>query len=184
MPEYKAPLRDIQFVMHEVLKADEHYKAVRGNDDVNRELVDAIIEEGAKFCQNELAPLNRNGDEEGCGFDDGVVTTPAGFKEAYVKYVEGGWPSIAAAEEHGGQGLPNSIGIVMSEMMGTSNWSWGMYPGLSHGAIKTLEEHGTDEQKEKFLTRLISGEWTGTMCLTEPHCGTDLGILRTKAEPN
>ena len=184
MPEYKAPLRDIQFVLHEVLNAEEHYKKLRGNDDVNRELVDAIIEEGAKFAQNELAPLNRSGDEEGCHFENGVVTTPKGFKEAYQKYVEGGWPSLPAAEEHGGQGLPNSLGIVMSEMNGTANWSWGMYPGLSHGAIKTLEAHGTDEQKEKYLTRLISGEWTGTMCLTEPHCGTDLGILRTKAEPN
>lgn len=184
MPDYKAPLRDIQFVMHEVLDAEEHYKVLRGNDDVNRELVDAIIEEGAKFCQNELAPINRSGDEEGCGFEDGVVTTPTGFKEAYQKYVEGGWPSLAAPEDQGGQGLPNSIGIVMSEMMGTANWSWGMYPGLSHGALKTLEEHGTDEQKETYLKPLISGEWTGTMCLTEPHCGTDLGILRTKAEPN
>ena len=184
MPDYKAPLRDIQFVLHEVLDAEGHYKNLRGDDEVNRELIDAIVDEGAKFAQNELAPLNRSGDEEGCGFENGTVTTPAGFKEAYQKYVEGGWPSLAAPLEHGGQGLPNSLGVVMSEMNGTANWSWSMYPGLSHGAIKTLEEHGTDEQKEKYLTRLISGEWTGTMCLTEPHCGTDLGILRTKAEPN
>ncbi len=184
MPEYKAPTRDIQFVLHEVLNVEEHYKTVRGDEDVNRELIDAIIEEGAKFCENELAPLNRSGDEEGCTFEDGVVTTPKGFKEAYQKFVEGGWPSLSAPVEHGGQGLPNSLGIVMSEMTGTANWSWGMYPGLSHGAVKTLEQHGTDEQKEKYLKPLISGEWTGTMCLTEPHCGTDLGILRTKAEPN
>lgn len=184
MPEYKAPRRDMQFVMHEVLKLEEHYQALRGDEEVNRDLIDAILEEGAKFCENELAPLNRSGDEEGCGFEGGVVTTPKGFKEAYQKYVEGGWPALSASLEDGGQGLPNSLGIVMSEMVGTANWSWGMYPGLSHGAIKTLESHGTSEQKEKFLTRLISGEWTGTMCLTEPHCGTDLGILRTKAEPN
>jgi len=184
MPDYKAPRRDIQFVMHEVLNLEEHYKALRGDEDVNRELIDAIVEEGAKFCENELAPINRSGDEEGCGFENGVVTTPKGFKEAYQKYVEGGWPSLSAPIEEGGQGLPNSLGIIMSEMVGTSNWSWGMYPGLSHGAIKTLESHGTPEQKEQYLTRLISGEWTGTMCLTEPHCGTDLGILRTKAEPN
>jgi len=184
MPDYKAPRRDIQFVMHEVLNLEEHYKALRGDEDVNRELIDAIVEEGAKFCENELAPINRSGDEEGCGFENGVVTTPKGFKEAYQKYVEGGWPSLSAPVEEGGQGLPNSLGIIMSEMVGTSNWSWGMYPGLSHGAIKTLESHGTPEQKEQYLTRLISGEWTGTMCLTEPHCGTDLGILRTKAEPN
>ncbi len=184
MPDYKAPRRDIQFVMHEVLNLEEHYKALRGDEDVNRELIDAIVEEGAKFCENELAPINRSGDEEGCGFENGVVTTPKGFKEAYQKYVEGGWPSLSAPIDEGGQGLPNSLGIIMSEMVGTSNWSWGMYPGLSHGAIKTLESHGTPEQKEQYLTRLISGEWTGTMCLTEPHCGTDLGILRTKAEPN
>ncbi|AUM12021.1 acyl-CoA dehydrogenase C-terminal domain-containing protein [Ketobacter alkanivorans] len=184
MPDYKAPRRDIQFVMHEVLNLEEHYKALRGDEDVNRELIDAIVEEGAKFCENELAPINRSGDEEGCGFENGIVTTPKGFKEAYQKYVEGGWPSLSAPVEEGGQGLPNSLGIIMSEMVGTSNWSWGMYPGLSHGAIKTLESHGTPEQKEQYLTRLISGEWTGTMCLTEPHCGTDLGILRTKAEPN
>lgn len=184
MPDYKAPRRDIQFVMHEVLNLEEHYKALRGDEDVNRELIDAIVEEGAKFCENELAPINRSGDEEGCGFENGVVTTPKGFKEAYQKYVEGGWPSLSAPVDEGGQGLPNSLGIIMSEMVGTSNWSWGMYPGLSHGAIKTLESHGTPEQKEQYLTRLISGEWTGTMCLTEPHCGTDLGILRTKAEPN
>ncbi len=184
MPDYKAPRRDIQFLLHEVFGAEEHYKALRGDEDVNRDLIDAITEEAAKFCENELAPLNRSGDEEGCGFDNGVVTTPKGFKEAYQKYVEGGWPALSAPVEEGGQGLPNSLGIVMSEMMGTANWSWGMYPGLSHGAIKTLEQHGTHEQKETFLTRLISGEWTGTMCLTEPHCGTDLGILRTKAEPS
>ncbi|HAG94468.1 MAG: acyl-CoA dehydrogenase [Pseudomonadales bacterium] len=184
MPEYKAPRRDIQFVMHEVLKLEDHYKALRGDEEVNRDLIDAILEEGAKFCENELAPINRTGDEEGCGFDNGVVTTPKGFKEAYQKYVEGGWPALSAPIDEGGQGLPNSLGIVMSEMVGTANWSWGMYPGLSHGAIKTLESHGTTEQKEQYLTRLISGEWTGTMCLTEPHCGTDLGILRTKAEPN
>ncbi|MCP5019120.1 MAG: acyl-CoA dehydrogenase [Ketobacter sp.] len=184
MPDYKAPRRDIQFVMHEVLNLEEHYKALRGDEDVNRELIDAIVEEGAKFCENELAPINRSGDEEGCGFENGVVTTPKGFKEAYQKYVEGGWPSLSAPIDEGGQGLPNSLGIIMSEMVGTSNWSWGMYPGLSHGAIKTLESHGTPEQKEQYLTRLMSGEWTGTMCLTEPHCGTDLGILRTKAEPN
>ncbi len=184
MPEYKAPRRDYQFVMHEVLNVEDHYKALRGDEEVNRELIDAIVEEGAKFCENELAPINRSGDEEGCGFEDGNVTTPKGFKEAYQKYVEGGWPALSAPIEEGGQGLPNSLGIVMSEMVGTSNWSWGMYPGLSHGAVKTLESHGTPEQKEQYLTRLISGEWTGTMCLTEPHCGTDLGILRTKAEPN
>jgi alkylation response protein AidB-like acyl-CoA dehydrogenase len=184
MPEYKAPIRDIQFVMHEVLNSEERYAALRGDEDVNRELIDAIVEEGAKFCENELAPINRSGDEEGCGFDNGAVTTPTGFKEAYQKYVEGGWPSLSSPEEVGGQGLPYSMGIIMSEMMGTANWSWGMYPGLSHGAINTVEAHGTQEQKDVYLSKMIAGQWTGTMCLTESHCGTDLGLLRTKAEPN
>lgn len=113
-----------------------------------------------------------------------MVTTPKGFKEAYAKYVEGGWPAMGGDPEFGGQGLPGSAGIAISEMTGTANWSWSMYPGLSHGAVATIEEHGTDEQKQAYLPKLTSGEWTGTMCLTEPHCGSDLGILKTKAEPN
>lgn len=184
MPQYKAPIRDMQFLLHEVFNMEGHYKALRGNEEVNRELIDAILEEGARFSENELAPLNRSGDEEGCHFDNGVVTTPKGFKEAYQKYVENGWGAMTAHADMGGQGLPPSMGTFISEMNGTANWSWSMYPGLSHGAIRTLEAHGTPEQKNLFLTKLVSGEWTGTMCLTEPHCGTDLGILRTKAEPN
>ncbi|HET8707456.1 MAG TPA: acyl-CoA dehydrogenase C-terminal domain-containing protein [Pseudomonadales bacterium] len=183
MPTYKAPLRDMQFVLHEVLNAEAHYKRLYGSDDVNRETIDAILEQAAKFAENELAPLNRSGDEEGCEIKDGVVTTPKGFKEAYAKYVENGWSSLASPAEYGGQGLPLSLGGTVSEMWGTANWSWSMYPGLSHGAVNTLEAHGTEEQKQTYLTKLISGEWTGTMCLTEPHCGSDLGILRTKAEP-
>jgi len=184
MPQYKAPVRDIRFVLHEVLDVSSHYSALRGNEDVNQELIDAILEEGARFAENELSPINRSGDEEGCQFDNGMVTTPKGFKEAYQKYVENGWGALSAPAELGGQGLPVSLGTVISEMNGTANWSWSMYPGLSHGALRTIESHGTPEQKELYLTKLISGEWTGTMCLTEPHCGTDLGILRTKAEPN
>jgi alkylation response protein AidB-like acyl-CoA dehydrogenase len=184
MPQYKAPVRDIRFVLHEVLDVSSHYSALRGNEDVNQELIDAILEEGARFAENELSPINRSGDEEGCQFDNGMVTTPKGFKEAYQKYVENGWGALSAPAEMGGQGLPVSLGTVISEMNGTANWSWSMYPGLSHGALRTIESHGTPEQKELYLTKLISGEWTGTMCLTEPHCGTDLGILRTKAEAN
>lgn len=184
MPSYKAPIRDMQFVLYELLNVEDHYQQLLGNDDVNKDLVNQILEEGAKFSENELAPLFRSGDEEECQWNDTEVTTPKGFKEAYQKYVEGGWPSLASPVEHGGQGLPNSLGIVMSEMIGTANWSWSMYPGLSHGAIHTVEEHGTPEQKETYLPKLIDGTWTGTMCLTEPHCGTDLGILRSKAEPN
>ena len=184
MPEYKAPLRDIKFVMNELLNSEQHYANLEGAEDATPDMVDAIIQEGAKFCEQVLSPLNQVGDQEGCTLNGDVVKTPTGFKEAYQQYVEGGWPSMTADPNYGGQGLPHSIGLVVSEMVGTCNWSWGMYPGLSHGATNTVEAHGTEEQKQIYLTKLISGEWTGTMCLTEPHCGSDLGTLRTKAEPN
>ncbi|MBV1881966.1 MAG: acyl-CoA dehydrogenase C-terminal domain-containing protein [Pseudomonadales bacterium] len=184
MTQYKSPIRDIQFVLHELLGIENHYQQLLGNDEVNRELIDAVIEEGAKFSENELAPMNQSGDEEGCHWDDGVVTTPKGFKEAYDKYVEGGWPSLGGDKAFGGQGLPSSLGSVVSEMVGSANWSWSMYPGLSQGAVATLESHGTEDQKKVYLTKLISGQWTGTMCLTEPQCGSDLGLVRTKAEQN
>lgn len=183
MPDYKAPLRDIKFLMDEVLDSEKHYQSI-GATEATPDMVDAIVTEGAKFCEEVLAPINQSGDQEGCTWSEDGVKTPAGFKEAYQQFVEGGWPSMNAPVEHGGQGLPESINIILSEMIGTSNWSWGMYPGLSHGARATLEEHGTPEQQETYLTKLISGEWTGTMCLTEPQCGSDLGILTTKAEPN
>ncbi|PVY70723.1 hypothetical protein C8D92_10879 [Tamilnaduibacter salinus] len=184
MPDYKAPLRDIKFVMSELLDSEQHYASLEGAEDATPDMVDAIIGEGAKFCEQVLSPLNQVGDQEGCTWSEDGVKTPTGFKEAYQQYVEGGWPSMAADVEYGGQGLPNSVNLVMSEMVGTANWAWGMYPGLSHGAINTLESHGTEEQKQTYLTKLISGEWTGTMCLTEAHCGSDLGTLRSKAEPN
>ena len=184
MPEYKAPLRDISFVMNEVLNAEEHYSKLPGAEEATPDMVSAIIGEGAKFCEQVLSPLNAVGDREGCTWSEEGVKTPTGFKEAYEQYVEGGWPALSAPVEYGGQGLPESVGLVISEMIGSSNWAWGMYPGLSHGAVATVETHGTEEQKRIYLTKLISGVWTGTMCLTEPHCGSDLGILRTKAEPN
>ncbi len=183
MTQYKAPLRDIQFVLHEVLNVEQHYAGIPAYAETNRELVDSIIEAGAQFAENELSPINRNGDEEGCHFEDGVVTTPKGFKEAYTKFVELGFGSLNAESEFGGQGLPSSLGIVISELNGTANWSWAMYPGLSHGAVNTLEAHGSPEQKETYLHKLVSGQWTGTMCLTESHAGSDLGIIRTRAEP-
>ena len=184
MPQYKAPLRDMQFVLHELLNAEEHYaKLPAFQENVSRELVDQYLEAAADFCENELSPLNQVGDREGCTWNDGVVTTPTGFKEAYQKYIELGFPSLSAEEQYGGQGLPVSLGNVISEMVGTANWAWGMYPGLSHGAVRTLEHHGSDEQKATYLPKLVSGEWTGTMCLTESHAGSDLGIIRTKAEP-
>jgi alkylation response protein AidB-like acyl-CoA dehydrogenase len=159
------------------------FQTLPGCEDDTADLINAITEEGAKFCEGVLAPLYQSGDQEGCTWSEDGVTTPAGFKEAYHQFVENGWPSLAADPQYGGQGMPNLVGIVNTEMVGTANWAWGMYPGLSHGAIKTIEEHGTPEQKDQYLTRLISGEWTGTMCLTESHCGSDLGLLRTKAEP-
>ena len=184
MLNYKAPLRDIRFVLHELVEASKTWESMKSDWDVGEDMVDAILEEGAKFAENEVAPLNQSGDKEGCQFNGGEVTTPKGFKEAYKKYIEGGWPSMPAPEEVGGQGLPKLINIVMSEILGSANWSWYMYPGLSHGAIHTLMKHGTPEQQEVYLTKLVSGEWTGTMCLTEAHCGSDLGILKTKATPN
>jgi len=184
MADYKVPMRDMQFVMNELLDYESHYKSLPGCEDATKDVVDAILEESAKFCENVLAPINQSGDQEGCQWNDGEVTTPAGFKEAYQQYVEAGWPSMTHNVEYGGQGLPGSLGSILSEMKGSANWSWGMYPGLSHGAMNTIEAHGTEEQKQTYLTKLIGGNWTGTMCLTESHCGTDLGMLRTKAEPN
>lgn len=185
MPAYKAPLRDIKFVMDELLDTPAHYASIPEFAEVaTHETVDMVINAGAQFCEEVLSPLYREGDKGCVRHEDGSVTTPKGFKEAYKQYVEGGWPSLSHKEAHGGQGLPESLGIVISEMVGSSNWAWGMYPGLSHGAMNTIELHGTPEQKEVYLTKLVSGEWTGTMCLTEPHCGSDLGILKSKAEPN
>ena len=183
MPDYKAPLRDMRFLLHEVLDMTTHYQTLPGSEDLDADTVDAVLEEGSKFAERVLAPLNAVGDQQGCHFNNGAVTTPDGFKEAYQQYVEGGWPALSHRPEYGGQGLPDSLGIIMNELIGTANWAWSMYPGLSHGAMNTLEIHGTEEQKQTYLTKLVSGQWTGTMCLTESHCGTDLGLLRTKAEP-
>jgi len=183
MPQYKAPLRDMQFVVNEVLQSEALYQTLPGCEEATEDIMNAILDEGAKFAEEVVAPTYRNGDEEGCTWSEEGVKTPEGYKEAYAQYVENGWPALSADTLYGGQGLPNMLGIIINELNGTANWSWLMYPGLSHGAINTLEEHGDEDQKQKYLTRLISGEWTGTMCLTESHCGSDLGLLRSKAEP-
>ena len=183
MLEYKAPIRDITFVMQELLDCESHYQNL-GYQDATVDMIDAIVVEAAKFTEQVIAPLNQIGDQQGCQWNDGVVTTPDGFKEAYQQYVEGGWPTLSQSEEFGGQGLPHSLNAAIAEMMVSANHSFTMYPGLSHGALATIEAHGSDEQKTMFMPRLVDGNWTGTMCLTEPHCGTDLGMLRTKAELN
>ncbi len=183
MSEFKAPLKDIRFVRREVLDFPGLWAKLPGCEEATPEIVDAILDELGKFCENELAPLNAIGDQEGCTLKDGEVTTPKGFREAYQLFVESGWPTLVGSVDMGGQGLPISMGMLLNELLGTANWSWSMYPLLSHGARAALEAHGSDELKQHFLPHLCDGRWTGTMCLTEPHCGTDLGLLRTKAEP-
>ena len=183
MPTYKAPVRDMRFLMNEVFDFESHYKTIPEGEEATPDMVEAIIGEMAKLCENTLAPLYQTGDEEGCKFEDGVVTTPKGFKEAYDEFVAGGWQGLSHPVEYGGQGLPASLGLIKSEMMATANWSFTMYPGLSMGAMNTIQMHGTEEQKQDYMVPLTEGRWGGTMCLTEPQCGTDLGQVKTKAEP-
>ena len=184
MLSYKAPLRDIRFVTQELLRFEDHYQTLPDCDEANHELIDSILDEMARFTEEVVAPLNAIGDQVGCELtDDGSVKTPPGFRDAYQSYIEAGWPTLDQPSAYGGQDLPMSIGLPVREMIGTANWSWSMYSGLSHGAMETINAHGSEEQKETFLGPLVSGEWTGTMCLTEAHCGTDLGLLKTKAEP-
>ena len=183
MTPYKAPLRDMRFQMNEVFDYPAHYARLPNGADATPDIVDAILEGVAELSEDVLAPLNMSGDREGCHFRDGAVTTPAGFKEAYAQFVAGGWQGLSFPAEYGGQGLPASVSVFKSEMMGTANWSFSMYPGLSVGCINTLLQYGTDAQKAQYLPSLVSGEWAGTMCLTEAHCGTDLGQIRTRAEP-
>ncbi|KCX83137.1 acyl-CoA dehydrogenase, N-terminal domain protein [Acinetobacter baumannii 15827] len=183
MPAYKAPLHDIRFLMNEVLDYPAHYKTLSNGESADPDTVDMILEGAADYCENVLSPLNQSGDEEGCHFDNGEVKTPKGFKEAYDQFVMGGWQGLSYPEEFGGQGLPMSLNLIKSEMMGTANWSFTMYPGLSSGCMNTILQFGTDEQKQTYMPKLVEGTWSGTMCLTEPQCGTDLGQVKTKAEP-
>ncbi|KAF3999748.1 acyl-CoA dehydrogenase C-terminal domain-containing protein [Glaciimonas immobilis] len=185
MGQYVAPLRDMQFVMHELLHVEDELKQLPKHAEIDADIINQILEEGGKFTSQVLFPINHSGDREGCHHDKehNTVTTPKGFKEAYKQYVEAGWPALSCVPEFGGQGLPLVMNNSFYEMMNSANQAWTMYPGLSHGAYECLLEHGTPEQKSVYLPKLVSGEWTGTMCLTESHCGTDLGMLRSKAEP-
>ena len=183
MPVYKAPLRDMKFLLNDVFDYPTHYQGLASGENATPDIVDAILTECGRFCEEVLSPLYQSGDEEGCKLENGEVITPKGYKEAYQQYVMGGWQGLSAPEEFGGQGLPASMGLFKQEMMGTANWSFSMYPGLSLGAMNTIFLHGTDDQKQTYLVPLTEGRWGGTMCLTEPQCGTDLGQVKTRAEP-
>ncbi len=183
MTEFRAPLRDGRFVLYDVLDGESHYASLEACEPVTRDVLDSILDAAATFSEQALFPCNRAGDEEGCRLTDGVVTTASGFKAAFDAYREAGWAGMIGDPAYGGQGLPASIRLLAGEPMTTANMAWTMYPDLSLSAIHALGMHGTEAQKKKFLTRLLAGEWTGTMCLTEPHAGSDVGLLRTKAEP-
>jgi alkylation response protein AidB-like acyl-CoA dehydrogenase len=185
MPQYHPPLRDMHFVLHELLDITGELKALPPHAEVDAATIDAVLEEGGKFAAEVIAPLNASGDQQGCTLDAATheVKAPDGFREAYAKYVEGGWPALACDPAYGGQGLPLAVNQCIFEMLNSANQAWTMYPGLTHGAYECLHVNGTPEQKRLYLPKLTSGEWSGTMCLTEAHCGTDLGLLRTKAEP-
>ncbi len=185
MTTYKAPLADIRFALYDVLRAEPLFQRL-GYADATRDVLDAVLEEAARLAETVLAPLNAIGDREGCTHDKatGEVTTPTGFKPAFDRFVDGGWAGLTAGTEHGGQGLPHAMSVPLNEMVNAANLAWGNFPLLSHSAIDALTQHGQDWQREAFLKPLVAGTWTGTMCLTEPHCGTDLGLLRTRAQPN
>ena len=181
MPTYTAPVRDMEFVLNDVLKV--HSAGIQGYEELEAEFISAILNEAGKITSEVLAPLNAVGDKEGCHFENGIVRTPKGFKDAFDQVRDGGWTGIDCDPEYGGQGMPYIIGTAVGEMFASSNMAFGMYQGLTHGAYSAIHAHGTDSQKQKYLPKMVSCEWTGTMNLTEPHCGTDLGLMRTKAEP-
>ena len=182
MPVYNAPIQDISFLLNDVLKLQQ--QDIPGYDALEPELLQAILEEGGKLASEVLAPLNTSGDREGCHLENGVVRTPKGFKDAFDQVKDGGWTGLDCDPEFGGQGLPYVVATAIAEIFASANMAFGMYPGLTHGAYSAIHTHGSAEQKTTYLPRMVSCEWTGTMNLTEPHCGTDLGLMRTKAEPN
>ncbi|MCE5232856.1 MAG: acyl-CoA dehydrogenase C-terminal domain-containing protein [Mizugakiibacter sp.] len=185
MSTYTAPLADMRFALYDFLGAEALYARLPGCESATRDVIDAVLDEAAKLCGQALAPLNAVGDQEGCRYDKATasVATPTGFKQAYDQFVEGGWSGLTAPAEFGGQGLPESMGALVKEMIDSANLAWGTYPLLSHGATEALKQHGEKWQQDAFLKPIVEGRWTGTMCLTEPHCGTDLGLLKTRAEP-
>jgi alkylation response protein AidB-like acyl-CoA dehydrogenase len=182
MQTYTPPLRDMRFVLHELHDSTALTK-LPGLEEMTPDLLNTILEEAGKFISATLLPLNASGDAEGCRYEDGVVRTPKGFQQAYKAFVDGGWGALSSDPEYGGQGLPQSAAKLVEEMICACNLSFGLYPGLSHGAYLALKSHGSDALKNLYLPKLVDGSWTGTMCLTESHCGTDLGLLRTKAVP-
>ncbi len=184
MNNYKAPKRDLMFVLRDVLKMEEHYAKIGRSDDVSPDFVDAVLDASAQLAEEVLAPTSATGDSQGCTLKDGVVTTPEGFKDAYQQYCEGGWTSLPYPEEFGGQNLPASLNLMVQEFIGSANWAFSMYPGLSQGAMNCMMTHASEDIKQTYLHKMVAGDWTGTMCLTEPHCGSDLGMLRTKAVDN
>src|SRR5918996_19636 len=183
MTTYRAPQRDMRFVLHELLEV-EKLSQLPGYEEATADVIDAVVEEGARFCEDMLFPINRTGDEQGCMYENGVVRTPAGFKKAYDRFVEGGWMGLAADPAHGGQGLPKAIKLVVDEMVCSANLAFSNYPGLSTSAYLAIDAHAGDDLKARYLPKLAEGRGRGRMCLTEPQCGTDLGLIRTRAEPN
>jgi 3-(methylsulfanyl)propanoyl-CoA dehydrogenase len=185
MARYSAPLADMRFALYDVLGVEALFRRLPGYEAATRDVLDAVLDEAAKFTEQVLAPLNQSGDAEGCRYDAATqsVATPAGFREAYAQYIENGWSGLTAPAAFGGQEMPQALGAAVKEMLDSANLSWGNYPLLSHGATEALLQHGEDWQREAFLKPIVEGRWTGTMCLTEPHCGTDLGLLKTRAEP-
>ena len=184
MQIYQAPIRDMRFVLHELLGVEKQFAALDGFEDATADTIDIILEEAGKFCESVLFPLNASGDAEGCQFADGEVTTPTGFKDAYQQLSAGGWTALACAPEYGGQGMPQLIGLFLDEMLASSNLALSLYPALTRGAYLALLTHGSDALKDRYLDKIASGSWSAVMCLTEAHCGTDLGLLRTRASAN
>ena len=185
MPFYSPPLKDMQFLLYETFNSLKELKEIPNHQDLDEDTINSILEEAGRFASEVLLPINKIGDLEGCSLNHQTheVKTPRGFKEAYQLFIKGGWAGLSCDTRFGGQGLPYVINSMFYEMLNSSNQAWAMYPGLTHGAYAALLNSGTEEQKNIYLPKLVSGEWTGTMCLTEPHCGTDLGLMRTKAEP-